>query len=80
MSRTYPHELIGQAVEVTSSLNKSQVGLKGSVVDETKETLVIQVGGRRTRVFKRGIELMLITSKQKVSGTQLLRRAEERLK
>ncbi len=80
MSRIYPHELIGQDVEVVMSLNKSQVGLQGKIVDETKETVVIQKGNTRKRVSKRGTELMLVSSKRKISGEEVLRRSEERLK
>lgn len=80
MSRTYPHELIGQDVEVLMSLNKSQIGLRGKIVDETKETFVIQSGNVRKRVFKRGIEFSLVSSKRKVFGEEVLRRSEERLK
>ena len=36
------HELIGLEVEVIESSDKSQVGIKGRVVDETKNTLVIE--------------------------------------
>ncbi len=80
MSRIYPHELIGQEIEVLMSVNKTQVGLRGKIVDETKETFMIQIGNARKRVFKRGTELMLVSSKQKISGESVLRRSEERLK
>ncbi len=80
MSKIYPHELIGQDAEVVMSSNKSQVGLRGKIVDETKETVVIQIGNTRKRVFKRGIELRLVSSKQKISGESVSRRSEERLK
>ncbi len=80
MLRIYPHELIGQDVEVVASANKTQVGLRGKITDETKETIVIKIGNTRKRVFKRGIEFRLVSSKRKVSGEEVLRRSEERLK
>jgi len=80
MSKIYPHELIGQDVEVVMSLNKNQVGLRGKIVDETKETIMIQIGNTRKRVFKRGMEFRLVSSKQKISGESVSRRSEERLK
>ena len=36
------HELIGLPVEVASSTNPAQVGISGRVVDETRNTLLIE--------------------------------------
>jgi ribonuclease P protein subunit POP4 len=80
MSRIYPHELIGQDIEIVASENQALKGLRGKIVDETKETFVIKIGSKRKRVFKRGIEFLLVSSKQKISGESVLRRSEERLK
>jgi len=39
--KIYPYELIGQEIEITNSKNKSNIGLKGKIVDETKYTIKI---------------------------------------
>lgn len=40
------HELIGLEVEVARSTDRKMVGMKGKVVDETRNTLVVESGGR----------------------------------
>lgn len=40
------HELIGLKVKITSSKNKTLVGIKGVVIDETRNTLVVLDGGK----------------------------------
>ncbi|MCD6509199.1 MAG: ribonuclease P protein component 1 [Thermoprotei archaeon] len=40
------HELIGLKVKVTSSKNKTLVGIKGVVIDETRNTLVVLDRGK----------------------------------
>ncbi|HHE67562.1 MAG TPA: ribonuclease P protein subunit, partial [Candidatus Parcubacteria bacterium] len=39
--KVYPYELIGQEIEIIDSQNKSNLHLKGKIVDETKYTLKI---------------------------------------
>ena len=39
------HELIGLGVEVIRSTDRKMAGMKGEVVDETRNTLVIEKGG-----------------------------------
>jgi ribonuclease P protein subunit POP4 len=44
------HELIGLEVEVIDSTNISLIGIKGMVLDETKNTLKIEVGSRQLKL------------------------------
>jgi len=45
------HELIGLRVEIVSSTNKSHVGIKGVVTDETRQTLTIDTGKGKEKSF-----------------------------
>jgi len=46
------HELIGLGVEVVRSTDRKMAGMKGEVVDETRNTLVIEKGGVEKRLPK----------------------------
>ncbi len=72
------HELIGLQCEVVRSSNKSQVGIKGLIEDETLKTLVID--GKR--VFKKGSVFSIKVAGQSVDvdGDYLLSRPEDRIK
>ncbi len=75
------HELIGLDVEVVESKNKKQVGIKGRVVDETKNTLVI-FDGREKRIEKKSAKFAFKVSGKKiiVDGSLLVARPEDRIK
>jgi len=77
------HELIGLEVEVADSTNKFNVGMKGLVVDETKNTLTIETERGLKKIQKKGsIFIFKISSgkKVKVNGNKIAVRPEERLK
>ena len=78
------HELIGLEAEVVDSPNKYLVGIKGIVLDETRNTLLIgQPGGRKWRVLKHVVVLRLTLddgTKVRVDGRVLVGRPEDRLK
>lgn len=80
MARIYPHELIGQVVKIIKAPQLSVVGLQGKIVDESYKTLVIEVLGKQKRVFKSSIVFELIREKVQLSGKNLIRRSEERVK
>ncbi|MEK6816079.1 MAG: ribonuclease P protein subunit [Nanoarchaeota archaeon] len=76
------HELIGLDIEVVASPNRSLVGKRGKVVDETRSTLTIEEKGKFKKVLK-----SQITFKTKfkgkvveVSGQDMVSRPEERIK
>jgi ribonuclease P protein subunit POP4 len=72
----YPHELIGEEVEVVSSNNQSQVGIKGKVIDETKSTL--NVGGKV--LLKNSITIKILSSGEVIQGQEIVKRPEDRIK
>jgi ribonuclease P protein subunit POP4 len=46
------HELIGLECRIAGSTNKKIEGLKGRVVGETRQTLVLETGGREKAFIK----------------------------
>jgi len=77
------HELIGLFVEVLESLAESYVGLKGKVVNETYNMLVLETSEGEKKVLK-SVSKFLFTlpngKKVVVDGSILVGRPEERLK
>ncbi|MFQ6127633.1 MAG: ribonuclease P protein component 1 [Thermoplasmata archaeon] len=77
----YKHELIGLDVEVLSSTCQNLVGFRGTVVDETKNTLVIEVRNLEKKVPKRGTRFRFhINGGVEIDGARLLHRPEDRTK
>ncbi|MBU4501792.1 MAG: ribonuclease P protein subunit [Nanoarchaeota archaeon] len=75
-------ELIGLEVEVVEAGNKSLVGLKGLIVDETKNTLSIERGDVIKKVLKSQVMLNILFDGQtfQIDGKVLVGRPEDRLK
>ncbi len=71
-------ELIGSWIEVVDSKNKTLLGLKGKVVDETKFTLKIQTKDKMKRLIKSQIVLKI--GDYLVKGEKLVGRPEDRIK
>lgn len=75
-------ELIGLDIEVTASKNQSLVGIRGKVVDETKNTLKIDTGKKTvsllkcTIMFKANIDGKSV----EIDGSSLQGRPEDRIK
>jgi ribonuclease P protein subunit POP4 len=77
------HELIGLNVEIADSTNKSHVGLKGLVVDETKNLLAIETDKGIKKIQKKGAEFIFTIpegKRVKVNGAIIAKRHEERVK
>jgi ribonuclease P protein subunit POP4 len=72
------HELIGLYCEIVSSKNKSNVGLKGKIIDETIKTIVID--GKRIPKQNTIFRIKLNDIKIDVDGNYLLSRPEDRIK
>jgi ribonuclease P protein subunit POP4 len=52
------HELIGLEVRVANSSNPSQIGLKAQVVDETRNTFLLETKDRVLRLAKKNTSLI----------------------
>ncbi len=74
-------ELIGLRVQVVRSTDPSQVNLSGRVVDETRNLLVLDVGGVDKRVPKQGTRFRFdIQGGIEVEGDEIRYRPEDRVK
>lgn len=73
------HELIGITIEVVDAQNKSLIGIKGRVVEETKNMLVLDNG---KKMIKDQVRLkMKINNKNiEIDGRILVGRPEDRIK
>jgi len=77
------HELMGLEVEVKDSKNRSQIGLKGRVVEETYSTLTIETDKGEKKLPK-DIAIFIFKlpngTKVQVDGKVLIGRPEDRIK
>ncbi len=77
------HELIGLDVEVVRASNPSQVSIRGRVVDESRNTLLIQRGDARKRVAKHAAVFRFKLpdgTAVEVDGSAIVGRPEDRVK
>ncbi len=75
------HELIGLEVSIVSATDPSLVGVRGRVVDETRNLLVVEAGGREKRVPKGGNRFRFeVQGGVEVDGDEILYRPEDRVK
>jgi len=76
------HELIGLKMEVIEAKNKNLVGIKGTIIDETKYTLVVKDEGNVKTLMKDQVTLKIYSDDHeiKVNGELLVGRPEDRLK
>jgi ribonuclease P protein subunit POP4 len=77
---TFPHELIGKEVVVVTSTNPHQNGIKGKIIDETKQTLKIKCNGEIKTLLKSNLTIKVDKFETLIRGKDLLKRPEERLK
>ena len=73
---------IGMEVEVLASTCPSQVGVRGRVVDETKNTMTIDQDGSEKVIAKAGCEFRLADGSEAhvISGDEIRFRPEDRIK
>lgn len=77
------HELIGLEVRVVKSSQSSHIGVKGKIVDETKNTLIINHKGRDKTIAKETTTLHFKLPNGlivEVEGKNLVKRPEDRVK
>lgn len=75
-------EFIGSYAEVIDSKNKSLIGIKGKVVDETKNTFTIKTKEKMKTIAKNQVKLKvdLPSGEVEVDGKLLVGKSEDRLK
>jgi len=75
------HELIGLQCDITDAKNKSLIGLRGKIIDETMKTVVIKAETRK-RVQKKGTKFRIQLGDRKIviNGDFIAARPEDRIK
>lgn len=75
------HELIGLQVRVVRATDPGQRDLSGRVVDETRNMLIVDVGGVDKRIPKQGSRFRFDTQGGlEVEGDEIRFRPEDRVK
>jgi ribonuclease P protein subunit POP4 len=82
LKKILKHELIGLDVQVSESLNKSELGVNGVIVNETQKTLVVETDVGEKKIQKDGRRFIIIVDGKKfdVDGSALKGRPEDRIK
>lgn len=70
--------LLGKQVEVIQSSNRYEVGLKGLVIEDTKNTIKIRTENEVKILIKNNIILKI--NDRKIDGNLLIGKEEERIK
>jgi ribonuclease P protein subunit POP4 len=76
------HELIGLQITVDESTNGTLVGLRGTVVNETRNMLVIETAQRVEKSVSKASNWFIVTldDRVRVKGDRLVARPEDRIK
>ena len=76
------HELIGSEIRIISSLNPSLKNLKGKVIDETKNMMIIETDKGIKKIIKNQIkmELKINGKTMELDGKDLVRRPVESIR
>jgi ribonuclease P protein subunit POP4 len=78
------HELVGLEVEIANSLHGDLKGIKGRVVDETKNTLTIEDGDGEEKIIPKGSATFKFTLPDgvtiEIEGKIIVSRPEDRIK
>ena len=76
------HELIGLECTVVKADNKSQIGISGKIVDETRKTIVIESSKGLRTIPKQGSVFRMKLPKETadVPGNLLIAKPEDRIK
>jgi len=73
------YEFIGITTEIVKSTNKSHIGLKGKIIDETQNTFILD---QDKRILKKDatFRMYLDPSKIDIDGKHLVGRSYDRIK
>ena len=75
----HPEEFIGSQIRVSKSRNKDLEGIKGKIVDETKETFIIITNDQTKKTLLKEGTVFIINNKE-IIGDQITKKPEERIK
>jgi ribonuclease P protein subunit POP4 len=71
--------LIGREIEITESRNKSLIGKKGKVIEETQNTITIQEKEKETKIIKTHVKIKIPETKEEIEGKKLARKIKNRI-
>lgn len=71
-------EIIGRKIEIIEADNKNLIGLKGKVIWETKNMLVLKAKSKTKHLIKSQIKFRL--GNQIINGKEMLKKPEDRIK
>lgn len=76
------HELIGLEAEIVKAKNPSLVGIKGKIIDETRNTITIRQEKKMKRILKEQAVFNIKVENRiiQLDGKLLVGRPEERIK
>ncbi len=77
MQESFKGELIGSDIEIIGSKNKTLMGIKGKIIDETKNTLTIK-NITIKKVLKSHITFKI--NGKTIEGKNIKKRPEDRIK
>ena len=75
---TVKDEFLGKTLKIIESPMKHQIGVEGLIVDESKHTFILLVGGVERRVLKN--KRVFLIEGTKFKGEKINKRPEERIK
>ena len=76
------HELIGLKVKIVDSTNKKDIGLEGIVIDETRNTILIESKRKEKKLIKENCVFSFRLGREwvDVDGKIIVARPEDRIK
>ncbi|MEM4267290.1 MAG: ribonuclease P protein subunit [Candidatus Woesearchaeota archaeon] len=74
-------QLIGMNVVFVHSANKRLIGSCGKIIDETKNSFLVEVNGRVLRLLKNSVVMRVEVNGKKynIEGNKLAKRPEDRI-
>jgi len=79
MMMNHPDEFIGCEIRVMQSKNKDLEGVKGKIIDETRNTFkVLTYHNQEKILLKQGCVFLI--NNQEINGDKIIQRPEERIK
>ncbi len=75
--------MIGAQIDIVDSKNQTLNGLKGTVIDETRNTIIVKSNNKVKNVIKNQIKFVLITKNNmtiKSNGTSLIGGQEDKIR
>ena len=75
-------ELIGLHIKITDCKDPSWIGKSGKIIDETKNTFLIEIDDKKKKIAKKiaSFEFDYKGKKIKINGSKIAFRPEERIK